>query len=122
MTKLNKIIKKVLRESIIDWDLHHRINKTPTIFESENQYTSEERKLKLIQKYLDEVWTPQYNFICESKVSRLVEKNLYMVRIHINSNEKVTRDELDDIVDDVWEHIFNMFEVPVSVYKTISKC
>ena len=96
--ELKKVIKKVLQESIIDWELHHKINKTSNIIETESKYSPEERKLKLIQKYLDNVLTPQNELIHDAKVYRLTD-----------------RDEYDGLVDDTWDEIVNMFDVPVSI-------
>jgi hypothetical protein len=113
---------KETNESIINWDLYHKIKNTPIVIESELNNDDDGRKVKLIQKYLDNVIVPEYKFLCKSTVSRLVNKDEYLVRIYLNSKIPFTRDESDDIVDEIWDHIYNMFEVPVSVYKTISNC
>ena len=54
--ELNKIIKKVLRESIIETELN---------------FEEDLRKTRLIQKYLDNVVVPQNKLICKAMVVRL---------------------------------------------------
>ena len=113
--ELKKVIKKVLQESIIDWELHHKINKTSNIIETESKYSPEERKLKLIQKYLDNVLTPQNELIHDAKVYRLTDRDEYAITIWVNTERPLNRDEYDGLVDDTWEEIYNMFDVPVSI-------
>ena len=86
--ELNKIIKKVLQESIIDWELHHKINKTSNIIETESKYSPEERKLKLIQKYLDNVLTPQNELIHDAKVYRLTDRDEYACLLYTSPSPR----------------------------------
>jgi len=120
--KLNKIIKKVLQESIINWELHHKINKTPNIIETESKYSPEERKLKLIQNYLDNVLVPGNELICKAKVVQLVNQDEYLIRIWINKNEPHSQDDSDNLVDDTWDEIYNMFEVSTAIHRVQSEC
>jgi hypothetical protein len=114
--KLYSLLKdKSTNESIIDWDLHHKLKKTPTIIETENNYLPEERKLKLIQKYLDNVLTPRNELIHDAKVYRFINRDEYAVTIWVNTERPLNRDEYDGLVDDTWEEIYNMFDVPVSI-------
>ena len=106
--KLNKIIKKILRESIV--------------IETELNTDNDGRKVKLIQKYLDNVLVPGNKLICKSTVSRLVDKDEYLIRIWVNKNEPHSQDDSDNLVDDTWDEIYNMFEVPVSVHRIKSEC
>ena len=119
--ELNKIIKKVLRESIINWELHHKINKTPNIIETESKYSPEERKLKLIKKYLDNVLTPQNELIHDAKVYRLTNRDEYTITIWVNTERALNRDEYDGLVDNTWDEIVNMFDVPVSIRRIPTK-
>jgi hypothetical protein len=102
--ELNKIIKKVLRESIV--------------VETDEDW----RKVKLIQKYLDNIFIPSDDLICKASVARFVDKDEYFVTIWINENIKYSQDDSDELVDDVWDAIYNMFEIPVSVRRLKSKC
>lgn len=120
--ELNKIIKKVLQESIINWELHHKINKIPTIIETEFKYSPEERKLKLIQNYLDNILVPGNKLICKSRVDRFTNRDEYLVTLWVNTVRPLTTDEYDDLIDNTWDEIYNMFEVPVSVKRVQSKC
>lgn len=106
--ELNKIIKKVLRESII----------------IENELNTENggRMVKLIQKYLDNIFVPGDDLICKASVARFVDKDEYVITIWVNGNIKYSQDDSDELVDDVWEVIYNMFEIPVSVRRLKSKC
>lgn len=113
--ELNKIIKKVLRESIINWELYHEVKKTPTIIETEFKYSPEERKLKLIQKYLDTVLIPRNELIHDAKVYRLTNRDEYAITIWVNTERPLNRDEYDGLVDNTWEEIHNMFDVSVSI-------
>ena len=119
--ELKKVIKKVLQESIIDWELHHKINKTSNIIETESKYSPEERKLKLIQKYLDNVLIPQNELIHDAKVYRLTNSDRYAITIWVNTERTLTRDEYDGLVDDTWDEIYNMFDVPVSIRRIPTK-
>jgi hypothetical protein len=122
--ELNKIIKKVLRESIINWELHHKINKTPNIIETESKYSPEERKLKLIQNYLDNILVPGNNLICDAKIYYLTKTEQYTINLWVNydENNPIVMDEYDDLVDTTWDEIYNMFEIPVSVQRVKSEC
>lgn len=106
--ELNKIIKKVLRESIV--------------VETELNTDEEGRKVRLIQKYLDNIFVPGDDLICKASVARFVDKDEYAVTIWINENIKYSQDDSDELVDDVWDDIYNMFEIPVSVRRLKSKC
>jgi hypothetical protein len=122
--ELNKIIKKVLRESIINWDLYQKVNKIPTIIETEFTYTPEERKLKLIQKYLDNILVPRNDLICEAKIYYLTKSEQYTITLWVNydMNSPIVMDEYDDLIDTTWDEIYNMFEIPVSVRRVKSQC
>jgi hypothetical protein len=123
--KLYSLIKhKQTNESIIDWDLHHKINKTPTIFESENQYTPENRKLKLIQNYLDNILVPGNELICDAKVYFLTKTEQYTINLWVNydENSPIIMDVYDDLVDTTWDGIYNMFEISVSIQRVKSEC
>ena len=102
--ELNKIIKKVLRESIV--------------VETDEDW----RKVRLIQKYLNNIFVPGDDLICKASVARFVDKDEYFVTIWVNENIKYSQDDSDELVDDVWESIYNMFEIPVSVRRLKSKC
>lgn len=101
--ELNKIIKKVLRESI-------------------NTDDDDGRKVKLIQKYLDIVLVPGNELICKATVVRIVTPDEYLIRVLVNKNKKHSQDDLDNIVDDTWDEIYNMFEVPVSIKIVKGEC
>jgi hypothetical protein len=122
--ELNKIIKKVLRESIIDWELYHKINKTPTIIETEFEYIPENRKLKLIQNYLDNILVPGNDLICDAKIYYLTKTDQYTITLWVNydNNNPIVMDEYDNLVDSTWEEIYNMFGIPVSVQRVKSEC
>lgn len=107
--------KKKQNESIINWELHHKINKTPNIIETEIKHSPEERKLKLIQKYLDNVLTPRNELIHDAKVYRLTNRDEYAITIWVNTERALNRDEYDGLVDDTWDEIVDMFDVPVSI-------
>jgi len=106
--ELNKIIKKVLRESIV--------------IENELNTDEEGRKVRLVQKYLNNIFVPGDDLICKASVTRFVDKDEYFVTIWINENIKYSQDDSDELVDDVWDAIYNMFEIPVSVRRLKSKC
>lgn len=120
--ELKKIIKSVLNESIINWELHHKLKKTPTIIETEFKHSPEERKLKLIQNYLDNVLVPNNNLICEAKVYRFTNNDEYAITLWLDSNMEWGSDEFDNLVDDTWDEIYNMFEVPVSIRRVKGDC
>jgi hypothetical protein len=124
--KLYSILEKNKKtnESIINWDLYHKVKKTPIVIENESHFDddNEGRKVKLIQKYLDNVVTPSNDLICDAKVFRFSNSGDYNVRIWVNQNKNTHRDEFNDLVDSTWEYIFNMFEIPVSVQKINSEC
>lgn len=120
--ELNKIIKKVLNESILNWDLHHEIRKTPIVIENELNTDDDGRKVKLIQKYLDNVLVPRNKLICKATVARLVNKNEYLITIWVNENIKYNQDDWDELVDETWDEIYNMFEVPTSIKRVKSEC
>jgi hypothetical protein len=105
--ELNKIIKKVLRESIIETEVKHSID---------------ERKTRLIQNYLDNVLVPGNKLICKAQVVRLVNQDEYLIRIWINQNEPHTQDDSDNLVDDTWDEIYNMFEVSTAIHRVNSEC
>jgi hypothetical protein len=109
-------------ESILNWDLHHEIRKTPIVIETELNTDDDGRKVKLIQKYLDNVLVPGNKLICNASVTRFVDKDEYFVTIWVNENIKYSQDDWDELVDDTWDEIYNMFEIPVSVRRLKSKC
>lgn len=113
---------KKTNESILNWDLYHEIKKTPIVIETELNTDDDGRKVKLIQKYLDNVLVPGNKLICKSTVARLVDKDEYLIRIWVNENIKYNQDDWDELVDETWDEIYNMFEVPVSVQRIKSKC
>ena len=120
--ELNKIIKKVLKESIINWELHHKINKTSMVIETELNFKDDERKTRLIQNYLDNVLVPGNKLICKATVVRLVNQDDYLIRIWINKNEPHSQDDSDNLVDDTWDEIYNMFEVSTAIHRVQSEC
>lgn len=105
--ELNKIIKKVLRESIIETEFEH---------------TPENRKLKLIQNYLDNVLVPGNDLICDAKIYYLTKTDQYTINLWVNYDDNIRMDEYDDLVDTTWDEIYNMFEIPVSVQRVKSEC
>jgi hypothetical protein len=109
-------------ESIIDWDLYHEIKETPIVIETELNFEEDGRKTRLIQKYLDNIVVPQNKLICKAMVVRFEKNDGYLIRIWVNQNEPHTQDESDDLVDDTWEQIYNMFDVPTAVHRVKSEC
>ena len=127
MKKIHKLYSildknKKTNESIINWDLYHKIKGTPIVIETELNTDDDGRKVKLIQKYLDNVLVPGNKLICKATVSLLVNKDEYLIRIWVNKNEPHSQDDSDNLVDDTWDEIYNMFEVPVSVQRIKSEC
>jgi hypothetical protein len=104
--ELNKIIKKVLRESIV----------------IESEHTPENRILKLIQNYLDNVLVPGNNLICDTKIYYSIKDDQYLINLWVNYDDNIRMDEYDDLVDTTWDEIYNMFEIPVSVQKVRDEC
>lgn len=78
--------------------------------------------VKLIQRYLDDVVTPESKLICDAKVYRLVGKGEYLIRIWVNQNESHTQDESDDLVDSTWESVYNMFDISTAIHRVKSSC
>ena len=113
---------KETNESIINWDLYHKIKNTPIVIESELNTDDDRRKVKLIQKYLDNVLVPGNKLICKAQVVRLVNNDEYLIRIWVNQNEPHTQDDSDDLVDDTWDEIYNMFEVSTAIHRVKSEC
>ena len=105
--ELNKIIKKVLRESIIETELN---------------FEEDLRKTRLIQKYLDNVVVPQNKLICKAMVVRFEKNGDYLIRLWINKNEPHSQDDSDNLVDDTWDEIYNMFEVGTAIHRVQSEC
>ena len=127
MKKIHKLYSLIgkgteTNESIIDWDLYHDVKDTPIVIETELNTDDNGRKVKLIQKYLDNVLVPGTELICKATVVRLVNQDEYLIRVWVNKNKKHSQDDLDNIVDDTWDEIYNMFEVPVSVQRMNSEC
>jgi len=127
MKKIHKLYSLIgkgreTNESIIDWDLYHDVKETPIVIETELNTDDNGRKVKLIQKYLDNILVPGNELICKATVVRLVNQDEYLIRVWINKNKKHSQDDLDNIVDDTWDEIYNMFEVPVSVQRMNSEC
>jgi hypothetical protein len=121
--KLYSIINhKETNESIIDWDLYHKIKKTPIIIETEFEHTPEKRKLKLIQNYLDNVLVPGNDLICNAEIHKHSSQEEYFVTLWVNTTRALTKDESEDLVDITWDEIYNMFEIPVSVRRIKSEC
>lgn len=125
--KLYSLIGKGIEtnESIIDWDLYHNVKETPIVIETELNTDDDGRKVKLIQKYLDNVVVPQNKLICKAMAVRFEDKNFrdnYLVRLWVNQNEPHTQDESDDLVDNTWEQIYNMFDVTTAIHRVKSKC
>jgi hypothetical protein len=121
--KLYSLLKdKSMNESIIDWELHHKLRKTSNIIETEFKHSPEEGKLKLIQNYLDNVLVPNNNLICDAKVYRFTNRDEYAITIWFDPNVEWGRDEFDNLIDDTWDEIYNMFEVPVSIRRVKGDC
>jgi hypothetical protein len=121
--KLYSLLKdKSMNESIIDWELHHKLRKTSNIIETEFKHSPEERKLKLIQNYLDNVLVPNNNLICDAKAYRFTNRDEYAITIWFDPNVEWGRDEFDNLIDDTWDEIYNMFEVPVSIRRVKGDC
>lgn len=91
------------------------------IVESETSF-EDGSMVKLIQKYLDNVVTPESNLICKSMVYRLEKTGDYLIRIWVNQNEPHTQDDSDDLVDSTWESIYNMFDIPTAIHRVKSSC
>ena len=113
---------KKTNESIINWDLYHEIKKTPIVIETELNTDDDGRKVKLIQKYLDNVLVPGNKLICKATVIRLVNKDDYLITIGVNKNVQHSQDDSDNLVDDTWDEIYNMFEVSTSIHRVQSEC
>lgn len=113
---------KKTNESILNWDLYHEIKKTPIVIETEFNTNDDGRKVKLIQKYLDNVLVPGNELICKATVVRLVNQDEYLIRVWVNKNKKHSQDDLDNIVDDTWDEIYNMFEVSTAIHRVNSEC
>jgi hypothetical protein len=122
--KLYSILDKAKKtnESIINWDLYHEINKTPIVIETELNIDDNGRKVKLIQRYLDNIIVPGNKLICKAQVVRLVNEDDYLIRIWVNKNEPHTQDDSDNLVDDTWDEIYNMFEVSTAIHRVNSEC
>lgn len=127
MKKIHKLYSildknKKTNESIINWDLYHKIKGTPIVIETELNTDDDGRKVKLIQKYLDNVLVPGNNLICDAKVYRLTNSDQYLISIWVDTKRPLNIDEYDGLVDDTWDEIYNMFEIPVSIKRIKSEC
>jgi hypothetical protein len=91
------------------------------IVESETPF-EDGSMVKLIQRYLDKVVTPESDLICDAKVYRHEKRGDYMIRIWVNQNVPHTQDDSDDLVDSTWDSINNMFDIPTAIHRVKSSC
>lgn len=94
------------------------------VIESESPEThfDDEKMIKLIQNYLDNIITPSTNLICKSMVYRYVETGDYFVRVWVNQNEPHTQDDSDEVIDLIWESVWNMFGITLAIHRVKSEC
>jgi hypothetical protein len=120
---LNVIQSQTMRKSDFERleSLRDKKKKNESIIETESKYSPEERKLRLIQKYLDNVLTPRNELIHDAKVYRLTNRDEYAITIWVNTERALNRDEYDGLVDDTWDEIVEMFNVPVSIRRIPTK-
>jgi hypothetical protein len=114
---LNVIQSQTIRKGDFErlGTLRNKKKQNESINDTEISHSPEERKLKLIQKYLDNVLTPRNELIHDAKVYRLTNRDEYAITIWVNTERALNRDEYDGLVDDTWDEIVNMFDVPVSI-------
>lgn len=109
-------------ESIIDWDLYHEIKETPIVIETKINYSPEERKLRLIQRFLDDTVKPKNDLICDIKVFRFTGKREYAIKVWLKDEVKGDDSKSSDIVNQIWDEIFDMFEIPTTIYRNFVEC
>ena len=91
------------------------------IVESETSF-EDGSMIKLIQRYLDHIVTPNSNLICDAKVYWYEKTGDYVIRIWVNHNEPHTEDDSDDLVDTTGESIRNMFDITTAIHRVKSSC
>jgi hypothetical protein len=109
-------------ESIIDWDLYHEIKEIPIVIETKINYSPEERKLRLIQRFLDDMVKPKNDLICDIKVFRFTGKREYAIKVWLKDEVKGDDSKSSDIVNQIWDEIFDMFEIPTTIYRNFAEC
>jgi hypothetical protein len=55
-------------------------------------------------------------------VLRFEKNGDYLIRLWVNQNEPHTQDDSDELVDETWESLYNMFEIPTSIHRVKSEC
>lgn len=78
--------------------------------------------IKIIQIFLDTIIIPKNKLICEAKAYRHEKTGNYLIRIWVNQNEPHTQDDSDDLVDSIWESVYNMFDIPTAIHRVKSNC
>lgn len=94
-------------------------NKT---FLKESSFDGDGKIVKLIQIFLDTVLVPKNNLICKALIIRYEEDDDYYIRVWVNQNEKYTQDDLDDLVDTIWNSIYDMFGVSTAIHRVKGDC
>lgn len=92
------------------------------IFLKENSFDENGRMVKLIQIFLDTVLVPRNNLICKALIIRYEEDDDYYIRIWINQNEPHTQDDSDDLVDTIWNGVYDMFGVSTAIHRVKGDC
>ena len=80
-----------------------------------------DNKIKVIQNFIDTNIIPLYP-ICKSEVymSKGMNLNTLMVRVYLK--EKMDQSESDQMVDDIWSKVYNMFGESPAVHRVNSGC
>lgn len=90
--------------------------------ESSEIHFDDGKMIRLIQNYLDNIIAPSTNLICKALIIRYEEDDGYYIRVWVNQNEKYTQDDLDDLVDTIWNSVYDMFNISTAIHRVKSEC
>lgn len=79
------------------------------------------RKIKLIKKFINDIIVPKYP-VCniEVYITKGTHRDVLMVKVYLS--EKMSYFKTDEILDDVWNSVYNMFGVAVGVESVTDEC
>ena len=80
-----------------------------------------DKKIKFIENFMDINIIPSYP-LCKSDVylSKGMNTNILMIRLYLK--EKMNQTESDEMVDEIWSKIYNMFGESSAIHRVNGNC
>jgi hypothetical protein len=121
MSTCHKNLNETKKTYVVTESQYNKLIESEGKLVNENTDEKLNRKIKLIKRFIDDIISPKYP-ICNVDVyiSKGIHRDVLMAKIYLN--EKMSNFKRDEMLDDIWNSVYNMFGTAVGLESVDDEC